>query len=424
MTESPLYLGIDVGTSGCRACVIDSSEAVLAEVKEPLTDNDATEQNPDHWWQALDRLMVRLAERFDTSAISAMGLDGTSGTLLLIGPDGVPRSPALMYNDNRATAQATLISRFAQADSAAHGTSSALAKWLWLREHYGEGTPRSQADWLLGQLTGRHQYSDCNNALKLGYDAAQCDWPAWLDALHLKRQQLPEVVSPGTAIGHVRPELARRWSLSPDLTVCAGTTDSTAAIWATDIRHSGEAVTSLGSTIVTKILAPTPIFAPEFGVYSQPYGDLWLVGGGSNSGGTVLRRFFSDNELATLSLDIDPETSSGLDYYPLPQRGERFPIHDPNLEPKLSPRPDSDALFLHGLLEGMARIESLAYQRLNELGAPPLTRILSVGGGAANPVWQRIRERLLGVPVILARQTQAAFGCARLVKRAREKKPG
>jgi hypothetical protein len=79
-------------------------------------------------------------------------------------------------------------------------------------------------------------------------------------------------------------------------------------------------------------------------------GDSWLVGGASNSGGAVLRQLFSDQQLTDLSAGIDPSVASPLDYYPLPAPGERFPVNDPQLQPRLEPRPADDALFLHGEL--------------------------------------------------------------------------
>jgi len=86
------------------------------------------------------------------------------------------------------------------------------------------------------------------------------------------------------------------------------------------------------------------------------------------------------------------------------------------MQPRLTPRPDDDARFLHGMLEGLARIEALGYQRLAELGAPPPRRVLTVGGGAINPVWTALRSRILGVPVAPAPQTDAAVGTARLAR--------
>lgn len=72
------------------------------------------------------------------------------------------------------------------------------------------------------------------------------------------------------------------------------------------------------------------------------------MGGASNTGGVVLRKFFSDQQLRELTPRLDPSRPTGLDFYPLVQPGERFPINDPALPPRLEPRPADDALFLQG----------------------------------------------------------------------------
>ncbi|TIV76123.1 MAG: carbohydrate kinase, partial [Mesorhizobium sp.] len=82
-------------------------------------------------------------------------------------------------------------------------------------------------------------------------------------------------------------------------------------------------------------------------------------GGASNSGGKVLARHFSVARIIELSAAIDPATETGLDYYPLGTAGERFPIADPTLPPRLTPRPASDADYLKAMLEGIASIEAL-----------------------------------------------------------------
>jgi len=154
----------------------------------------------------------------------------------------------------------------------------------------------------------------------------------------------------------------------------------------------------------------------EHGVYRHVVGERLLAGGASNSGGAVLRQFFGDRTLAALSEKIDPLIASPLDYVPLPKAGERFPVNDPQLSPRLKPRPADDAEFLHGLLESLARIEARGYGLLAELGASPLRRVETAGGGANNPTWTRIRERLLGVPVTRAAHTEAAYGAALLAR--------
>ena len=84
----------------------------------------------------------------------------------------------------------------------------------------------------------------------------------------------------------------------------------------------------------------------------------------------------------------------------------------------MAPRPDDDAAFLHALLEGIANVEALGYRRLAELGGPPLAAVYTVGGGAGNDVWSRIRASALGVRLKRPMSDDAAVGVARLARRA------
>ncbi|QIK38241.1 FGGY-family carbohydrate kinase [Caldichromatium japonicum] len=420
----PAVIGLDLGTSGCRGVAIDDKGTLLAEARAelpaPLCPAPGWfEQDPYIWQEAVLAVLEELARQLKDHCPQALCIAATSGTLLLADENGGPLGPALMYNDCRAQDQAKRIAALAPAESAIHGPTSGLAKLLYLYEHLGrppQALALHQGDWLSGLLGGRFA-SDWNNALKLGYDAECLTWPDWVRALIPSGVRLPEVLVPGTPIGALDPEIARRLHLPADLQVLAGTTDSTAAAYAAGLQQPGDALTVLGSTLVIKILAERPITDRRYGVYSQRFGDHWLVGGASNSGGAVLRQFFADQEIAALSALIDPERPSGLDYYPLTTPGERFPRPDPQLAPRLEPRPADPAQFLCGLLEGIARIEAEGYARLAELGAPRLRRVLTAGGGAVNPVWMRIRARLLGVPVNPAERTEAAVGAARLACR-------
>ena len=111
---------------------------------------------------------------------------------------------------------------------------------------------------------------------------------------------------------------------------------------------------------------------------------------------------------------MKPENPTGLSYYPLLRPGERFPINDPKLPPRLEPRPKDDTTFLQAILEGVAEVEALAYRKLAELGAPPLRSVRTVGGGAANSAWTKIRERKLRAPFKRAQSQEACAGVARL----------
>jgi len=413
------YIGIDLGTSGVRACAIDQRGALLGEARAPLPPSSSTvtghfEQAPADWWQACLRVLDDLL-RDDSLQPAAISVDGTSGTLLSCEADGTPTGPALMYNDSRSTAEAALLEDIAAPQAAVHSPNSALAKLMYLHRHAQVGAAvyaLHQADWIAARLGAPLGLSDENNALKMGYDPLERRWPGWIARCGIDQRLLPRVLPVGRPLGELRPELARRWHCQQPVRLIAGTTDSNAATLASGIRQIGEASTALGSTLVLKVLSAQPVFDPASGVYSHRLGNLWLAGGASNSGGNVLRHFFSEQQLAQLSAQIDPDSDSGLDYYPLLTPGERFPINDPDMPPRLSPRPDDQVQFLQGLLEGIARIEQLGYQHLHALGAPYPTRVLSSGGGASNLAWQAIRQRLLGCAVEQSVQTEAAYGSA------------
>jgi len=132
----------------------------------------------------------------------------------------------------------------------------------------------------------------------------------------------------------------------------------------------------------------------------------------------VLEQLFSHAEIERYTQLLDPASPTGLDYYPLPAPGERFPVNDPALAPRLTPRPADTARFFQGILEGIAAIEAAGYRKLAELGAPRPQRILTSGGGAVNTAWMQIRSRVLGVPVVAADHTEAACGAALLALRA------
>ena len=228
---------------------------------------------------------------------------------------------------------------------------------------------------------------------------------------------LPSVQVPGEVVSPILPNIATQFGLPKTCQICAGTTDSIAAFLASGAHLSGEAVTSLGSTLVLKLLSPVPIDDPPSGVYSHRLGDLWLAGGASNTGGAVLQQYFSSEQLSSLSAQIDPTAPCSLDYYPLTQPGERFPINDPEYAPRVAPRPESDVEFLYGLLSAIARIETQGYQKLETLGAPTVRKVSTAGGGAQNSIWQTIRQRQLGVAVEVAAETEAAYGTALLALR-------
>ncbi|GAB5511421.1 MAG: FGGY-family carbohydrate kinase [Hyphomicrobiales bacterium] len=424
-----LYLGIDVGTSGVRTAVVDAAGKVVASARakhpEPASKLDPGQADANDWWHAvaacLDRQIDTLREQGISAAqINAASVDGTSGTMVLVNEAIQPVTPGLMYSSSGFDEEAATIAQIAPEGSITRGSNSALARLLRLQSYDKAREAKwlcHQADFILANLAGHAGFSDDNNALKTGFDPATGHWPEWFNKARVRTSLLPEVKHVGVPIGRISAAMGARFGFSPNMHLLSGTTDSIAAFLATGANRVGDAVTSLGTTLAIKLLCDVRIDDPAQGVYSHRLGDQWLVGGASNTGGGVLAHHFSPEQMTKLSATIDPDLTTGLDYYPLLKPGERFPINDPNFPARLTPRPNDDALFLHGMLESIARIEKQGYDALNRLGGPPIGRLFTAGGGAQNPAWTAIRKRIVCPQMEDAANSEASVGTAFLCRR-------
>ncbi|XP_010472117.1 PREDICTED: uncharacterized protein LOC104751792 isoform X1 [Camelina sativa] len=414
-----LYLGMDFGTSGARFTVIDEQGWIKAEGKREYPPF-MKEESMD-WVSSWKATLFSLLEDIPAtvrSLVSSISLDGTSATTFILNSseNGEVLCQPFLYNQSCPDALPEVKSIAPENHTVCSGSSTLckLVSW-WNTEvpNRESAVLLHQADWLLWLLHGRLGVSDYNNALKVGYDPESESYPSWLLSQPYS-QLLPMVQAPGTSTGLLKESLRRQFGFPDDCIVCTGTTDSIAAFLAARATEPGKAVTSLGSTLAIKLLSTKRVDDARYGVYSHRLDDKWLVGGASNTGGAVLRQLFSDEQLERLSQEINPMVASSLDYYPLQSSGERFPIADPNLAPRLLPRPESNVEYLHGIFESIARIEGKGYKLLKELGATEAEEVFTAGGGAKNDKWIRIRQRVLGLPVKKAVHTEASYGASLL----------
>lgn len=411
-------LGVDFGTSGVRIAVIDPAGQPLIERGSSYP---GPFERPEVWQAALVSLMSSIPLEL-RHQVGAVAIAGTSGTLLLCHRDGRllegPLSHALPYHlacDEQVTQARQLLG---SSDHPAGQASGSLARALRLLEGSRELTPssplliRHQADWLMGWLLGTWRWGEEGNNLRLGWDLLHQRWLGTLESTPWAAS-LPDIVPSGTVLGRVSPVVAPTLGLPENCQVVAGTTDANAGVLAAAPLDE-EGITVLGTTLVVKQFAPEPIQA--HGVSCHRLNGRWLIGGASNTGAGILMRYFDPSQVEELSRQLDVKVSGPLKLRPLLSRGERFPQDDPHLEPILEPRPVSDAAFLQALLEGITRIEQEGWQRLRDLGAPPIRRVITLGGGARNPRWRQLRERMLGLPVLNRPDLSAAQGMARLAQ--------
>ncbi len=415
-----LTLGIDVGTSGVRTAVVDEGGTVISMARSSHPPQISTEIDAEDWWNAVQTCLNNQATKLreikrSLAEVKAIAVDGTSGSMVLTDADLNPVSQALMYNSKGFFEEAAAIARLAPDPHIARGSNSALARAARLvrTAHDAPDHLLHQADFITARLLGEGGKSDVNNCLKTGCDPKTRSWPEWIGSV-VPRTLLPELYDVGSKLGVLKPEMANAFGFDKKTVVAAGTTDSIAAFLACAPLRPGIAVTSLGSTLAVKVLSEHAVDDPEIGLYSHKIGDVWLTGGASNTGGAVLRHFFTDEEIGKLSQQIDPSRATGLEYYPLLKPGERFPINDPEFAGKTEPRPTNDAEFLAGLFEGIADIELRCYQAIEARGGTFPNIIYSAGGGAQNEVFARMRFAKTQTSSGTSEHHEAAVGAAHI----------
>ena len=389
MAVDNLAMGIDLGTAGVRIAIINKNLELI--YSSSICYQTSIKECQD--WKNCCEILLEDIPKSLKAKLKACAIDGTSGTLIACDYKGNPLGEALPYYTKCIEQEEKLYKLIPNSSSQDYPS---LGRALKLLEQYGtELLLRHQADWVSSWLSGNWQLGEASNNIKLGWDIEKKRWPkSFINQKWFK--SLPKILTSGNIIGKIDLDQAKRLNLPPDFSIIAGTTDSNAAVIAAN-PSTEEGVSVLGSTIVLKKFVRQPLYAK--GITNHYLMNKWLCGGSSNTGGRVLKKFFNDNEIDELSKQINPEIPSRINLLPLPHKGERFPIDDPNIEPILTPRPVSDALYLQALLEGLAQIEFKGWLKLIDLGMSPPKKIITIGSGAKNFQWQKIREKIIGIPI-------------------------
>ncbi len=429
-----VYLGVDLGTQGCRAVAVRDDGSLVSSAHVMLAGRPRelpagwSEQDAREWWPCVRATILKTTARLH-EAILGICVDSTSGTVLAIDRVGNPLSPAIMYNDGRASEEARAISQAAGSlqDKLGYrvGASYAAAKLLWLRRnlpHVFESAHAfvHAADFINGKLTGDFGFTDHTNALKSCFDLIDYRWPDCLQDLGLPFDRMPQVVAPGEAIGTITPQASRDTSIPEGVDVYAGLTDGCASQIASGAAGVDEWETTLGTTLVIKGVTEGLIRDPLGRIYSHLHPErLWMPGGASNTGGECLEKCFAGVELERMDVVASGLVPTGLVAYPLVRRGERFPFIAPDAEGFVLGQPSSREQLYAAYLEGVAFTERLAYETLEGLGAKVGSHIFVAGGGARSQAWLQVRANVLSRTLLRPSVPEAAMGCAMLAASSR-----
>ncbi|MER6343034.1 FGGY-family carbohydrate kinase [Streptomyces sp. NPDC001595] len=407
------WLGIDLGTQSVRALVVTADGTVLGSGAVPVggrRDGVRHEQDPRTWWTAVcgaARQALR-APAASGARLGGLAVCGTSGTVLLTDGAGRPVSPALMYDDGRAAAEAARL----RAAGLAVQDTWALPKALWLTAAHGPGRVTHQPDVVTARLVGRPVPTDSSHALKTAYDVAAEAWP---DVPGLPASALPEVVRPGTRLGEVHPAAAEATGIPAGTPVLAGMTDGCAAQIASGALREGAWNSVLGTTLVLKGAARRPVRDASGVVYNHRSPDgHWLPGGASGVGAGALTARFPGADPAALDRRAAAFEPAGAVAYPLVSPGERFPFRAPGATALLLGEPACDADLWAALLQGVGLAERLCLDYLHHLGAPLDGPLTFTGGATRSPYWTQLRTDILGRPARVPEHPEPALGMAAL----------
>jgi D-ribulokinase len=428
-----IWLGIDVGTQSVRVLAVSEHGEVLAADSQPLTsqrDGPRHEQDPCSWWTAVAAACRAVVARVPAQAIRAVAVDSTSGTITLVDESGQPLTPGLMHDDNRAIEEARRVNEVGAPIWHTMGyqmpSSWALPKLLWLLRAYRQDltTPSGkiragirlahQTDIINRHLIGHEIPTDTSSALKTGYDLINSRWPHTVMAeLGVDDALLPQVVLSGTRIGTVSRQAEQETGIPAATAVIAGMTDSCAAqIGAGDLRP-GSWNTVLGTTLAFKGVTPQLIRDPAGVMYSHRSPDGgWLPGGASGAGAGILTQLFAGRDLDMLSKQAEAREPSRVVAYPLASSGERFPFRAPEATYFQLGEPLDSVDLYAALLQGVAFVERLSFDYLDMLGAPIDGSLSLTGGGTRSRYWCQLRADILGRPVRLPENAEAALGMA------------
>jgi len=437
-----MFIGIDLGTSGVKAILVDENQRVIASNTVPLKVSNPhpgwSEQNPADWWDATLRSLDALAGKHPTemAAVRGIGLSGQQhGAVLLDAQDKVLR-PAILWNDVRCVAEcATFEADF----PTSHEITGNLAmpgftapKLIWVREHEPETFKATRTvllpkAWVRLMLSGEKIEDMSDAAGTLWLDVAARRWSAEaLAATGLDERAMPSLVEGTEPAGRLKPELAQRWGMTTPPVIAGSAGDNAAGAVGLGAVKAGQAFVSLGTSGV--VWATTDRFRPNPGdavhAFCHTVPDTWHQMGVTLSAAASLAwwsRIADKSErdlIAELPTRIERPSASLFAPY---LSGERTPHNDGAVRGAFAClAQDSDrASLTQAVLEGVAFSLRDALEGLKH-GGTTITEADVIGGGSRSHQWIEIMASVMGITLHRLEQgeTGGAFGAARLARLA------
>jgi xylulokinase len=444
-----MLVGLDIGTTGCKASVFDEAGALLAGASRDyavdIPNPSWAEQDAENVWRLAQEALREAIATAGSREVVGIGLSVQGEAVMPVDISGQALRPAILGMDTRTGEQNTwLCERFGaeylfnRTGMPVH-TINTLPKLLWLKQKEPDLWTRAERfllyeDFLIQKMTGKAVISRCLASRTQLFDLPEDGWsPEILGALELEPERLARVRPSGESVGPMRPALAESLGLAKAPLVATGGHDQACGALGVGLVRSGLAMVSTGTAEVVEVALGSPalnetLHRGNISVYAHTVDGLYLSMTLNHSGGLLLR-WFRD----TLGKEeMRGAQATGRDAYDLLLRDA-------------SPEPTSLLLLPHfagsgtptfdtaskGAVLGMtfatdktelakAVLEGLTFElRINldllRDGGVGIDELRAIGGGARSDLWLQLKADITGIPVVVPRITEAASWGAALL---------
>lgn len=432
-----MFLGIDIGTSGVKAVIVDEAQLIIDQASAPLKVNRPeplwSEQNPQDWWEATTAAVKKL-DAIKRSGIKAIGLSGQMhGATCLDKNDNIIR-PAILWNDGRSHLECE--GMMAEMPSLPNITGNlampgfTAPKLEWMRSYEAENFVRVAKvllpkDYVRLLMTGDYASDMSDSAGTLWMNVAKRDWSD--DALALTaltRDHMPELFEGSEATGILRKDIAADWGI-PQVPVAAGGGDNAAGAVGSGTTAPGDGFISLGTSGVTFLAddkyRPNPEGAVHTFCHALP--GLWhqmSVMLSAASAIDFVAKMTGFNAPADIYATAEDANQAGRGAFFLPYlSGERTPHNNPNAKGAFFglTHEDNQTTLAQAALEGVAFALADGIEALQDTGAD-IKALSVIGGGARSHYWGKILSAAFNLPLHYrgGAAVGPAYGAARLAR--------
>ncbi len=432
-----MYLGLDLGTSGVKALLIDDAQRIVGSTHAPVSLSRPhpgwSEQDPAEWVSATEAAMTALkaAHPAELAAVRGIGLSGHMHGATLIGADDAVLRPCIMWNDTRSHREAAEL----DANPAFRRISGNIVfpgftapKLAWVAKNEPEIFDRVKKvllpkDYLRLWLSGEHLSEMSDSAGTSWLDTAGRKWSAeLLAATGLDESHMPGLVEGTEAAGMLKPALAARWGMAPGVVIAGGAGDNAASACGMGTVAEGRAFVSLGTSGVLFAANASYLPKPESAVHTFCHAlpDTWHQMGVILSATDALNWYsgVTGASAAALTTELGDSLKAPSSVTFLPYlAGERTPLNDAAIRGAFVGlgHESSRAVLTQAVLEGVAFALRDNLEALRSAGTE-LSRVTAIGGGSRSRYWLAAMATALGLPIDVPQDGDfgAAFGAARL----------